>query len=138
MANDLIPFKEDGERVTCTPSAAVTGKTLVSISGDRQADGTYTIAPAAAGGKVFGVAAWDAAAGKKVTVVTIPSGHIVPVTAGAAALAAGDSVVAGAGGVAVVAAGAAGTVQHAVGIVLTGAAAGADAVVQLTRHSVTV
>lgn len=129
MANDLIPFKEDGERVTCTPSAAVTGKTLVSISGDRQADGTYTIAPAAAGGKAFGVAGWDAAAGATVTVVTIPSGHIVPVTAGAA-LAAGDSITPAAGGAAAVAAGGA----RACGIVLTGAANGADAVVQLTNH----
>lgn len=130
MANDLIPFKEDGERVTCTPSAPVTGKTLVSISGDRQADGTYTIAPAGAGGKVFGVACWDAPAGGRVTVVTIPSGHIVPVTAGAA-LAAGDSITPEAGGTAVVAAGAA----RACGIVLTGAADGDDAVVQLVNHT---
>lgn len=127
--NDLIPFKEDAERVTCTPSAAVTGKTLVAISGDRQADGTYTIAPAGAGAKVFGVAGWDCPVGGKVTVVTIPSGHVVPVTAGAA-LAAGDSITPGAGGTAVVAAGGA----RACGIVLTGAADGADAMVQLTNH----
>lgn len=135
---ELIPFKEDAERVTCTPTAAVTGKRFVSISGDRNADGTYSIAPTAAGGKVFGVACWDAAVGKKVTVILIQSGHIVPVTAGAAALAAGASVVSDATGQAVVAAGAAGTVQHSVGICLTGAAAGADAQIHLTRHSVTV
>lgn len=135
--NDLIPFKEDAERVTCTPSVAVTGKTFVVISGDRNADGTYTIAPAGVGGKVFGVAAWDCPVGGKVTVVTLASGHIVPVTAGAA-LAAGDSVVSDAAAEAIPAAGGAGTVQHAAGIVLTGAADGADAQVQLTRHSLTV
>lgn len=137
MANDLIPFKEPADRVTCTPSVAVKGKTFVVISGDRNADGTYTIAPAGANGKVFGVACWDAAIGEKVTVITIESGLIVPVIAGAA-LAANNSVVSDAAAEAAVAAGGAGTVQHAVGIVLTGAADGDDAQIHLTRHSVTV
>lgn len=128
--NDLIPFKEHAERVTCTPSAAVTGKTFVSISGDKNADGSYTIAPTPAGGKVFGVACWDAAVGKKVTVITIPAGDIVPVTA-SAALAAGASVASAAGGQAVTAAGGA----RACGIVVTGAAAGTDAQVHLTNHT---
>lgn len=130
MANDLIPFKEDAQRVTCTATTAVTGKTFVAISGDKQADGTYSVAPAGAGAKAFGVAAWDAAAGARVTVVVIESGHIVPVKAGAA-LAANDSVTPNATGQAVVAAAAAG----AAGIVLTGAASGADAQVLLTRHT---
>lgn len=137
MANDLIPFKEDAERVTCTATVAVTGKRFVSISGDRQADGTYSVAPTPAGGKPFGVATWDAAAGRKVTVVVIDSGHIVPVTA-VAAIAANTSVVSDATGQATPAAGAAGAVVHASGIALTGAAAGADAMILLTRHSVTV
>lgn len=130
MANDLIPFKEDGARVTCTTSAAVTGKTLVAISGDAQDDGTYTVAPAGAGAKVFGVAAWDAPSGGKVTVITVPSGQIVPVTAGEN-LSAGDSIVPEAGGTAV----AAGDSVRACGIVLTGADSGDDAVVQLTTHT---
>lgn len=131
MANDLIPFKEEASRVTCTPTAAVQGKRFVSISGDRNADGTYSIAPTAAGGKAFGVACWDAAIGQKVTVVVIESGHIVPVVA-SAIIAAGASVTAAADARAVTAAGAA----SAQGICLTGAAAGADAQVLLTRHTV--
>lgn len=137
MANDLIPFKEDAQRVTCTATTAVTGKTFVAISGDKQADGTYSVAPAGAGAKAFGVAAWDAPAGARVTVVVIESGHIVPVKAGAA-LAANDSVTPNATGRAVLAAGGAGTTQHALGIVVQGAASGADAEILLTRHSVTV
>ena len=130
MANDLIPFKEHANRVTCTATAAVTGKTFVAISGDLNADGTYSVAPAGAGAKVFGVAAWDAPAGRKVTVIPLEAGDIVPVTA-AAALAANDSVTPDATGKAAVAAAAAG----AAGIVLTGAAAGADAQVLLARHT---
>jgi hypothetical protein len=137
MPNDLIPFKEPADRVTCTATAAVTGKRFVAISGDRQADGTYSVAPAGAGAKVFGVAAFDAAAGRKVTVIAVDSSHIVPVTAGAA-LAANASVASDAAGAAVAVAGAAGAVVHAQGIALTGAAAGADAQILLTRHSVTV
>lgn len=127
---ELIPFKEDGERVTCTPSADVTGTTLVSISGDRNADGTYTIAPASAGGKVFGVATWDAATGTKVTVITTTSGHIVPITT-SGAVTAGQSIKPAAGGTAVAATAA----DRACGIVLTGAASGAQAIVQLAHHT---
>lgn len=130
MADDLIPFKEDAQRVTCTATAAVTGKRFVAITGDKQADGTYSVGPAGAGAKAFGVAAWSAPVGARVTVVVIESGHIVPVRAGAA-LAANDSVTSNATGEAVVAAAAAG----ASGIVLTGAAAGADAQVLLARHT---
>lgn len=137
MANDLIPFKEHADRVTCTASAAVTGKRFVSISGDRNANGTYTVAPSAAGGKAIGVAAYDAAAGVKVTVVTRDSGDIVPITAGGA-ITAGASIVSDGTGQAVVAAGAAGAVVHALGIAMTGAALGADAQIKLSPHSVTV
>lgn len=137
MANDLIPFKEEASRVTGTPTAAVIGKRFVSISGDKNADGTYSIAPTPAGGKAFGVACWDAAVGQRVTVVVIESGHIVPVTA-SAVIAAGASITSAADSRAVAAAGAAGANVNALGIVLTGAAAGADAQVLLTRHSVTV
>ena len=137
MANDLIPFREDSERVTCTPSTAVIGKRLVSISGDANADGTYTIAPTGAGGKAFGVAAWDSPIGGKVTVIVVGSGFTVPITTGAAVVA-GDSLVSDATGQVITAAGTAGSVQHASGIALTGAASGADAQVLLARHSVTV
>lgn len=129
MMNELIPFMEKGERVTATPSAAVTGKRFVSISGDKT-DGNFAVAPTGAAGKVFGVATWDAAVDVRVTVITIPSGYVVPVTTGEA-IAAGDSVASGANGVAVVAASGA----SACGIALTGAASGADAVIQLTNHT---
>jgi hypothetical protein len=129
MQNELIPFMEKAERVTATPSADVAGKTLVSISGDKNADGTYTIAPTAAGAQAFGVACWDAVTGAQVTVITVPSGQIVPIVAGEV-LTAGDSVTADVNGAAVVAVGGA----RACGIVLTGAASAADAVIQLTNH----
>jgi len=129
MDNDLIPFKEDGERVTCTPSAAVTGKRFVSISGDKNADGTYTVAPTGAGGKVFGAATWDASTTQKVTVITVPSGYIVPIVA-SGVIAAGASVKSGALGVAVAATAA----DKACGICLSGAVDGADAIIQLTNH----
>lgn len=129
MANELIPFKENGERVTCTPTTAVTGKQFVSLSGNVNADGTYSIAPTGAGGKVFGVACWDCAIGGKVTVVTIPSGHIVPVKTSGAVVA-GASVKSAAGGLATAATAA----DKAFGIVITGAADGADAMIQLTHH----
>lgn len=130
MNNELIPFKEDAERVTCTPTAPVVGKTFVSISGDRNADGTYSIAPTPAGGKAFGVACWDAGVGQRVTVVVIESGHIVPVRTGAA-IAANASVTADAAAKAVTAAGAA----SAQGICLTGAGNDTDAMILLTRHT---
>ena len=130
MANDLIPFKEDGDRVTCTPSTAVVGKRLVSISGDRNADGTYTIAPTGAAGKAFGVACWDASTTQKVTVITVVSGNIVPIK-GSGVIAAGDSVKPGAAGVVVAATAA----DRACGICITGAVDGADAMIQLAHHT---
>lgn len=128
--NELIPFKESGHRVTCTASAAVTGKTAVAISGDVNADGTYTVAPAGAVALVFGVACWDAAIGERVTVITVPSGMVVPVTVGED-VSAGESVETEAGGTAIVAA----ATERAFGIVITGALADADAMIQLAHHT---
>lgn len=135
--NELIPFKEPADRVTCTPTAAVVGKTFVSISGDKNADGTYSIAPTPAGGKAFGVACWDAAIGVRVTVITLESRTIVPVQAGAA-IAAGASVVADAAAKAITAvpAVAGAVVNRASGIAVTGAAINTDAQILLTRHVV--
>ena len=130
MANDLIPFKEDGERVTCIASAAVTGKQFVSISGNKNANGLYTVAPTAAAGKAFGVACWDAAIGEQVTVVTIPSGQIVPVKA-SGVIAAGASVKPATGGLATSATAA----DRACGLALSGAVDGADAIIQLAHHT---
>ncbi|HEU5046147.1 MAG TPA: capsid cement protein [Nocardioidaceae bacterium] len=127
MANDAIPFFDDGDELTCTAPAGVSGKTFVKISGDKQDDGTYTIATAAAGDRALGVAAWDAAAGKRVTVQTIDSGLVMPVVA-SGALAADDPVAVAAGGLAIKAAAGA----LAVGYALTSAADGADAEIKLS------
>lgn len=124
MANECMPFYEPGRRITCHATAAVIGKRLVAISGNRQADGSISVATSAAASRAFGVATYDAAAGEKVGVIR-GSGFVVPVTA-AAALTANQQVEVGAAGqAAVLAAG------IAVGIVVTGAAAGADAQIAL-------
>jgi predicted RecA/RadA family phage recombinase len=125
---DAIPFYEDGDELTATATAAVTGKTFVRISGDKQADGSLSVAPAGAGALAIGVAMYDAAVGQKVTIHTINSGHVMPVTAGAAALAAGARVASDAGAHAV----AAGAGAPALGVVLTGAPANGDAMVSLS------
>lgn len=131
MVNDAIPFKEDGDEVTCVPTIAVQGKKFVVLTGGRNADGLYQIGPAGVGAKVFGVAMWDAAVGQRVTVHRIVSGHIMPVIVGAAALNPNDSVVSDATGAAIVAAGGA----RAFGLVMNGAAAGADAEIALQNHT---
>lgn len=89
-ANECIPYHEPGQRLTGTPTTAVVGKRFVAISGNQQADGTWSIAPSAAGGRALGVASYDGAVGAKVPVVA-GAGYIVPVTAGAA-LTAGQEV----------------------------------------------
>jgi predicted RecA/RadA family phage recombinase len=91
MAADCIPLYEPGDRITCTPTAAVQGKRFVAISGNQQADGTFSVAPPTAAGRVLGVAAWDAAVGSKVTVIK-GAGYILPVVVAAAGLAAGTEV----------------------------------------------
>lgn len=126
MANDCIPHFEPGDRITCTPTAAVSGKRFVAISGNQQADGTYSVSPPAAGGRVLGVAAWDAPIGGKVTVIK-GAGYVLPVVLGAAGLAAGTEVqVDATGAVVALAAG------RAVGFLMTaGGAAGTDGTVCL-------
>lgn len=66
---DSIVFWRPGADITGTATAAVTGRRFVAISGDKQADGTYSIAPAAAGGRAIGVAMQDAAIGGKTNVI---------------------------------------------------------------------
>lgn len=124
MANECIPFYEPGRRVTCHATAAVIGKRFVMVSGNRQADGSISVAHATAATKAFGVTAYDAALGEKVGVLR-GSGFIVPVTA-AANLTANQRVEVGANGqAAVLAAG------IAVGTVVTGATTGNDAQIAL-------
>lgn len=128
MANDLVPFFDEGDQVTATATAAVTGKRFVALSGSLQADGTFSVAPPAAGGRVFGIAEQDAAVGRRVGVIR-ERGQIVPATtgAGAAAMAAFAEVqVDATGAIVPLAAGV------AVGYLVTGTAgAGADAMLSL-------
>ena len=114
MANDLIPYKDDGDDVTGYCTAAVTGKRCLQISaakptGEHAADtpatipagtptgggGTYRVAhPSAAGANggaakmIIGVAKYDAAVN---TLVGIKREGIVPITA-SAAITAGQGV----------------------------------------------
>lgn len=106
-ANESIPFYEPGHTFTGKCTAPVTGSRFVVISGNKDADtGAVSIAPAGAGARVFGVAAYDGAIDALVPVHSTP-GMVVAVTS-AAALAAGAPVASDATG-RVVAAGAAGT-----------------------------
>jgi predicted RecA/RadA family phage recombinase len=81
--NVCLPFKEPGSRLTATATAAVTGKRFVAISGDRQDDGTYSVAPPDAGGRVYGVAEYDAPAGGKVGIIKWPGIELPVESAGA-------------------------------------------------------
>lgn len=109
MANEVIPYYEDGDELPCVAKAAVTGKTLVQVSNPREGTLQTTYAPppfvpdvgldtTASGGRiqvsppngagaagaakrVLGVASWDAAIGQE---VTVKRGNVVPVTCGAA------------------------------------------------------
>lgn len=130
MANDAIPYFEDGDELTCTPTANVGGKTFVVLSGNMASDGTFSIAPCGAGGQALGVALWDAVTGVRVTVHTIESGHIMPVVAGAA-IAAQQPVKSDANGHAIP--GVAG--DKCLGIAQNGAASGADAMILLSRFT---
>lgn len=81
-------------------TAPVTGRQFVAISGDRSAGtGNISVAPAAAGSRPIGVAAWDAATGQ---IVRVARGGVVKVLAGGA-INAGDAIQVGAGGTAVTA-----------------------------------
>ncbi|WP_229401924.1 capsid cement protein [Micromonospora okii] len=117
MANECIPFYEPGKRLTGHATAAVTGCRFVAISGNRQADGSISVAHAAAGTKAFGVAAYDAASGEKVGIIR-GDGFVVPVMAGAN-LAANQRVEVGTNGQAIILAS-----GVAVGTVVTGATSG--------------
>jgi hypothetical protein len=89
VAEYLPKFPEGGNVVTFTASAAVTGGTMVSVSGDR------TVATAAAKAAAIGVAGDDAAQGQ--TVAVRLAGPVERVAA-AAAITAGAQVEAAAGG----------------------------------------
>ncbi|MBM7280359.1 DUF2190 family protein [Gordonia rubripertincta] len=95
MANEAKPLFRPGVDVTALASAAVTGKTFVGVSGNRDAaTGLVKVSPATAASKPFGVASNDAASG---ATLSIKRGGIIPVTAGGT-IAAGAQVEIGSGG----------------------------------------
>jgi hypothetical protein len=106
--NISTPYYRPGQEISAYVASAVTGKTFVKISADRQAGpalntstggGNLTIAPATAAGAVFGVATYDGAVGDIIPVHTAP-GMVIPVTAGGT-ITAGAEVEVGTGGKAV-------------------------------------
>lgn len=76
---EMISYKETGADVTGQASADVVGKRFLQITGNLQADGSVTVAHAAAGGRSCGVSKYDAVTGKKVGVARGPK--VVSVTA---------------------------------------------------------
>jgi len=132
-SNECTPFYQPGETITCYAGSAITGKRFVVISANRQAGpglntstsgGNYTVAPAGAGVKTFGVAVQDAASGALVTVIASP-GYIVPVTCSANITAGVEVEISSAGQVQTLASG------KAVGMCVNGATSGGDAEIKL-------
>jgi hypothetical protein len=109
MANDCIPFKEEGDRITgkVTPAAGATGKRVAVITGPRTSTlvssgqgaglvsdassdkaNVYSVGQATtAGVRGLGVFAFDAPQNAMVTIIRE---GIVPITAGAAITAGQD------------------------------------------------
>lgn len=106
LTHDVYPFYEPGGFPTCSCTTAVTGKRLVTISGNRTSGpglsdtaegGVYRVKQVDAIGQwAVGVAKTDQVINKLVGVIASP-GIVVPITAGAA-IAAGDEVMADATG----------------------------------------
>lgn len=107
--NVCVPFYEPASRLPCRPTADVTGKRFVKVSGPKDpgslgldpaaTGGNIRISPAGAGDKVLGVCEADCPAdGRQPHVVTVlRGGFVVPIPA-AVALTPGDFVVPAAGG----------------------------------------
>lgn len=135
MANDLIPYKYDGDQVTGLAQAAVTGKKCVQIVAKKDnlteglaadANGNlYKVAhpnfggnALGAGKRVFGVAKYDAVSGAR---VGIARDGIIPITASGAIPAGSEVQVAADGSVVVLSSG------TPIGLCLNDCASGADA-----------
>lgn len=131
--NELIEYYTPGGDLTAYCTAAVIGKRCVMISADRQAGpalntsvsgGNLSVAPATAGGRIFGVAKWDAAINTTVGVKRTP-GSIVPITCSANIVAFAEVEVSSAGQVATKSAGV------AIGYAVSAATSGGDAQISL-------
>lgn len=124
MANENIGVYEPGADITGHATAAVTGKRFVAISGNRQTDGSLSVAHAGAGLRAFGVSKYDAASGGKVGVMRGNS-RVVFVTAGAN-IAANAEVEVGTNGQAITK-----SAGVSVGVCVTAATSGNDAEISL-------
>ena len=125
--NPAVPFWDEGNTITCHASEALTGKRFVHVSAPRT-DGNPTVdhSVGAAGKRVLGVTARDAASGEKVSVYSAP-GLVMPVTT-AEAISAGALVYSDADGKAV---DTQPTGALVAGIALDDAADGADCPIKL-------
>jgi hypothetical protein len=124
ILNNLdVHIYEPGHNITAEATAPVSGKTFLGISGDRTMGGSLSVATAAAGGRVFGVAKWDATTGQ---LVGVARGGVVRVITGAVALTAGVEVQSDAAGKAVVK-----STGIAVGLTVAASAAGAEGQIAL-------
>lgn len=92
MVNECTPYYEPGGRISCRPTADITGKRFVKVSAnvesgpglsDDELLGLIKVAPCGAGDLAFGVAGYDVtdASNYSVPVICMP-GIIIPVTAG--------------------------------------------------------
>lgn len=124
MANENVGVYEPGADLTCQATGAITGKRFVAITGNRQTDGSISVAHATAAGRVFGVSKYDAASGGKVGVMRGNS-RVTFVTAGGN-IAAFAEVEVGTNGQAVTK-----SAGVAVGYAVTAATSGADAEISL-------
>ncbi|OZC76368.1 DUF2190 domain-containing protein [Rhodococcus sp. 06-418-1B] len=113
-----------GRDISAQATAAVIGGRAVAISGNRVAEGNLAVAPASAGGRIFGIAKHDAAVGGLVSVAR-GNARVVRIRAGGA-IAANAEVEVGAAGAVVTK-----TSGVAIGYAVTGAANGTDAQISL-------
>jgi hypothetical protein len=111
---------DPGQDITCVVTAPVTQRQFVVVSADRDAtSGNVSVAPATAGSRPLGVAAWSSPAA---TLVRVARGGVLKVTAGGN-ITAGDPIAVGANGTAVTAAGSAVVVGLAIASALSTAVA---------------
>lgn len=115
---------DPGTAITGEASSAVTARRCVAISGNRAAGGNVAVAHATAAGRIFGVAANDAASGALVTVVRGNS-RVVKIAAGGSIAAFAEVEVGTAGKVVAKSSGV------AIGYALTAASNNTDAEISL-------
>lgn len=105
MSNECTPLYRPGDEITCLATTAITGKRFVNITANRDlSSGLIKVGTPTAAGKVFGVAARDAASGTRVVVMRV---GVLPITAAGSITAGSDVEVTATGAVVTLASGAA-------------------------------